>query len=196
MTTETATRTGLYEGMFLISQAAAAQFGETLTHIHELFGRAGATVVAMKKWDDRRLAYEIDKQKRGVYILAYFTCPTDMVGRLERDAQISTRILRLLVIKADHLSDEEIAANDERRALDDEAKFRAERADSAEEEGAGKARLGAPEQATAAAAQAEATQDDSAGDAGDAHDPQSDDSQADDSQADDSQADDAQADKS
>lgn len=146
MTTETATRTGLYEGMFLISQAAAAQFGETLTHINDLFGRAGATVVAMKKWDDRRLAYEIDKQKRGVYILAYFTCPTDMVGRLERDAQISSRILRLLVIKADHLSDEEIASRDERRALEDEAKFRAERADTAEEEGAGKARLGAPEQ--------------------------------------------------
>jgi small subunit ribosomal protein S6 len=85
MTTETMARTGTYEGMFLVSQAAAAQFGDTLNHINELFGRANATVVAMKKWDDRRLAYEIDKQKRGVYILAYFTCPTDMVARLERD---------------------------------------------------------------------------------------------------------------
>lgn len=149
MTTETTARTGVYEAMFVVSQAAASQFGDMLEHINELFTRADATVLAMKKWDDRRLAYEMDKQKRGVYILAYFSCPTDTVTKLERDAQISSKILRLMVIKADHLTDEEIAVHDERRALSDEAKLRAERADSAEEEGAGKARLGAPEQAQA-----------------------------------------------
>lgn len=152
MTTETKTRTGVYEGMFLVSQAAAAQFGDTLAHINELFGRANATVVAMKKWDDRRLAYEIDKQKRGVYILSYFTCPTDMVARLERDAQISSKILRLMVIRADHLTDEEIAAHDERTALADEAKMRAERAETEDDETSGRVRLGAPEQAAAPAA--------------------------------------------
>lgn len=146
MTTETMARTGVYEGMFVVSQAAAAQFGETIEHINELFARANATVLAMKKWDDRRLAYEIDKQKRGVFILSYFTCPTDMISKLERDAQISSRILRLLVIKADHLTEEEILANDERQALADEARFRAERAESAEDEGSSRVRLGAPEQ--------------------------------------------------
>jgi|TARA_R110000782_G_scaffold101029_10_gene187575 small subunit ribosomal protein S6 len=165
MTTETMARTGTYEGMFLVSQAAASQFGDTLTHINELFGRANATVVAMKKWDDRRLAYEIDKQKRGVYILAYFTCPTDMVGRLERDAQISSKILRLLVIKADHLTDEEIAAHDERRALADEAKLRAERAESEEDESSGRVRLGAPEQQ--APAEPEAAEDSAADESSD-----------------------------
>lgn len=149
MTTETMARTGVYEGMFLISQAAAAQLGDTLAHIHELFERANATVVAMRKWDDRRLAYEIDKQKRGVYILAYFTCPTDMVTKLERDVQISPKIMRVLVVKADHLTDEEIKANDDRQALADEAKMRAERADVGDEEGSGRVRLGAPEQAAA-----------------------------------------------
>lgn len=149
MTTETMARTGTYEAMFLVSQAAAAQFADMLEHLQELFGRSNATVLAMRKWDDRRLAYEIDKQKRGVYILAYLTMPTDMVTKLERDAQISSKILRLLVIKADHLTAEEIAANDERQALADEAKFRAERADAAEEEGSNRARLGAPEQAAA-----------------------------------------------
>ncbi len=147
MTTETTARTGVYEGMFLVSQAAAAQFGDTLDHIHELFGRANATVLAMKKWDDRRLAYEVDKQKRGVYILSYFSCPTDMVTKLERDVQISSKILRLLVVKADHLTDEEIAVHDDRRALADEAKMRAERAEASEEEGSGRVRLGAPEPA-------------------------------------------------
>ena len=154
MTTETAARTGVYECMFLAGQAAAAQFGDLIQHINDLIGRANGEVISMKKWDDRRLAYEMDKQKRGVYILAYINCPADMVGRLERDVQISDKLLRVLITSAAHLSAEEIAAADDRKALQDEAKMRAERAEAGEDEGSSKVRLGAPEQAAAAQAPA------------------------------------------
>lgn len=156
MTAETETRVGVYEAMFLANQAAAASFGDLIAHINNLFERAGAEVVAMKKWDERRLAYEIDKQKRGVYILAYFTCPTDMVAHLERDVQISDQILRVLVTSAEHLTEEEIKANDDRTGLDSEAKLRAEQGDAQESEGSSKVRLGAPEVKPAAPAAEEA----------------------------------------
>ena len=133
MTTETETRTGIYEAMFLASQSAAADFNGLIEHINHLFERCHGTVVAMKKWDERRLAYEIDKQKRGVYILAYFTCSTDQIAQLERDAQISDQIMRLLVTTADHLTDEEIAACDDRQGLNDEAKLKAEQGAREEE---------------------------------------------------------------
>jgi ribosomal protein S6 len=149
MATETEVRTGVYEGMFLANQAAAASFGDLIAHINHLLGRADAEVIAMKKWDERRLSFEIDKQKRGVYILAYFTCPTDKVAHLERDVQISDQLLRVLITSADHLSEEEIKANDDRTGLDTEAKFRAEQGDSGESEGSSKVRFGAPEQPAA-----------------------------------------------
>ena len=158
MSTDTETRTGVYEAMFLATQAAAASFGDLVAHINHLFDRCNGEVVAMKKWDERRLAYEIDKQKRGVYILAYFTCPTDMVAQLERDVQISDQLLRVLVTSADHLTDEEIKANDDRTGLDTEAKMRAEQGDSAEAEGSSKVRLGAPVQAAPAAEEAPASE--------------------------------------
>lgn len=152
MSTDTQTRTGTYEVMFLASQAAAASFGDLVAHINHLLERANAEVVAMKKWDDRRLAYEIDKQKRGVYILAYINCPTDMVAHLERDVQISDQLLRVLVTSAEHLTEEEIKAHDDRTGLDTEAKLRAEQGDTADSEGSSKVRLGAPEQAPVAPA--------------------------------------------
>jgi len=185
MTTAQETRTGTYEAMFLVPQSAASNFAELIEHINHLFERASATVIAMKKWDERRLAFEIDKQKRGVYILAYFTCPTDMLGQLERDATISERIMRLMVVKADHLTDEEIAACDDRQGLSDEAKLRADRGDD-DQRAAGGARLGAPEkkQPRPDAAEAQPTADagaptdtappTSAPDAGPASDPDSD----------------------
>ena len=133
-----------YEAMFLISQAAEPSLGKAVEHIKHLLERAEAEVIALAKWDERRLAYEIDKQKRGVYILAYFKCPTDMVGHLERDVQISEQLLRVLITSAEHLTDEEIAANDDRTGLDTEAKLKAEQVDTEQAEGNAKARLGAP----------------------------------------------------
>ena len=140
MTTAQDTRVGTYEAMFLASQAAAADFSGLVEHINHLFERASADVIAMKKWDERRLAFEIDKQKRGIYILAYFTCPTDQVTQLERDATISEKIMRLMVIKADHLTDEEIAAHDDRQGLSDEANLKAERGDDGSKTASGPAR--------------------------------------------------------
>ncbi len=145
--TATETRTGTYEAMFLVNQAAAAAFGDVLEHINHLFERAEATVIAMKKWDERRLSYEMDKQKRGVYILAYFTCPTNMVAHLERDAVISDQIMRLMVTSADHLTAEEIATHDDRKGLETEAKFKAEQGESDDSNKTSTVRLGAPVQA-------------------------------------------------
>lgn len=144
MTTETATRVGTYEAMFLVSQAAAAQFGQVVEHINELLAKAGAEIIAFGKWDERRLAYEIDKQKRGIYFLVYFACPTDQITRLERDAQISEQILRLMVTTADHLTEEEMKVHDRRDELATEAKLRAEQAVE-EDQSSGKVRVGRPE---------------------------------------------------
>lgn len=147
MSTDTQARTGVYEVMFLAGQAAAASFGDLVAHINHLIKRANGEVIAMKKWDERRLAFEIDKQKRGVYILAYLSMPTDMVAHLERDVQISDQLMRVLITSADHLTEEEMKANDDRTGLDTEAKLKAEQGDAADSEGSSKARLGAPEQA-------------------------------------------------
>lgn len=128
-------RTANYEAMFLLSQAQAADFRGAIDHINELLAKAGATVIAMKKWDERRLAYEIRKQKRGVFILCYFSSRTDTVHILERDCNLSERILRTLIIRCDHLTEEEMRSADARQELEVEARLRAEQAASRPEGG-------------------------------------------------------------
>jgi small subunit ribosomal protein S6 len=120
--------TQTYESMFLISQAEAADLNGIVAHIEEILRRGHAEVLAMRKWDERRLAYEIDKQRRGLYILCYFRAPTEHVAHIERDCNLTERILRVLILRADHLTDEEIASNDDRDGLSTEARLRAARA--------------------------------------------------------------------
>jgi len=123
-----------YEAMFLISQATAADMNGAMEHIRGLLDRAQAEVVALKKWDERRLAFEIGGQKRAVFILCYFKAPALKMVDFDRDCNLSEKIMRVLVTKADHLTIEEMQSADSRQAMADEAALRRMGEDSEEPE--------------------------------------------------------------
>jgi small subunit ribosomal protein S6 len=72
--------------------------------------RHGGKILVLKKWDERKLAYELKKQKRGVYIIAYYTAPGASVSAIERDVNLSEDVIRVLVTSADHLKQSEMEA--------------------------------------------------------------------------------------
>lgn len=116
-----------YEAMFLLGQAQAADLGGAVAHIQEIMARGHAEILAMRKWDERRLAYEIRGQKRGTYILVYFKAPGKDVAHIERDCNLSERLLRTMILRADHMTEEQMRSADARKELEIEAKLRAER---------------------------------------------------------------------
>lgn len=134
-----------YEAMFMISQAEAARLGPAVELITSIVTRSGGEILAMRKWDERRLTYEIDKQKRACYILVYFRSLGETPGKIEHEVNLDERIMRVLVVKADHLSDEEIAVQDDRQGLVTEARLRAERGEEMDAKSAA-VKLGAPEE--------------------------------------------------
>lgn len=116
-----------YEAMVLISQAAAADLGAAVEHITEIFKKADAELIAMRKWDERRLAFEIEKQKRGTYLLAYFSSDPVKVAAIERLFNLSETVLRFMIVKADHLTRDEMLAADARSELATEIELRRSR---------------------------------------------------------------------
>lgn len=95
----------IYEALFLVDSALAASQWD---HINEVIGkvltRAEARVISLRKWDERKLAYDVDRKSRGTYILAYFECSSLMVRQLERDVQLSEEIIRVLVVRTDRMT--------------------------------------------------------------------------------------------
>lgn len=88
----------LYEGMFLVdSGIATVDWQKVLDEIQRVLDRAGAEVISLKKWDDRRMAYEINRKSRGTYTLVYFNCDTSKLSGIERDVQLSELLTRVLV---------------------------------------------------------------------------------------------------
>jgi small subunit ribosomal protein S6 len=98
-----------YEAMFLLGPSGAD--GEKAVGIvRTLIEKHGGQIQVIKKWDERKLAYEIDKQKRGTYVVAFFKAPGSIVTPLERDVKLGEDIMRVLVTKADHMSEAEMNA--------------------------------------------------------------------------------------
>jgi small subunit ribosomal protein S6 len=99
-----------YEAMFLLGPGGATEPEAGLTLCRQIIERHGGEILVIKKWDERRLAYEIEGQKRGTYIIAYFKGPGPAIASIERDVNLSEQVLRVLVTRADHLNAEEMAA--------------------------------------------------------------------------------------
>src|SRR5689334_19469693 len=99
-----------YEAMFLLGTAATAEPEKGVETCRGIIERHGGQIMVIKKWDERKLAYEISGQKRGTYVISYFTAPGPAVSAVERDVKLSEEVLRVLVTKADHLNIDEMKA--------------------------------------------------------------------------------------
>jgi len=94
--------------MFLVPPGSDVQ--AACEPIQTVLSRSEAEVLSIKAWDERRLAYEIAGQRRGLYILAYFKADPAKIGDIEHDSQLSEGILRVLITRKDALSDDEVNA--------------------------------------------------------------------------------------
>jgi small subunit ribosomal protein S6 len=106
---KTETKKKLYEAMFLVDSGdAGSDWDGILAAIKKILKKAKAEVVSMRKWDDRRLAYEIKGKGRGTYILCYFRSDGQKNPDIEKGVQLSERIMRVLILSVDWMTTEDI----------------------------------------------------------------------------------------
>ena len=67
--------------------------------VEKLVAEAGGEVLVSRLWEERRLAYPINGQRKGAYWLMYFKLGTGNLGELTRSCEINDSILRQLFIR-------------------------------------------------------------------------------------------------
>jgi small subunit ribosomal protein S6 len=105
---ETVTKKKLYEGMFLVDSAQASDWDKVIATLEAVLEKADGEVVSIRKWDDRKLAYEINGKARGTYILCYFRANGRKIREVEKAVQLSEQIMRVLILCAESMSKEDI----------------------------------------------------------------------------------------
>ena len=89
-----------YEVMYVIDTALedSARI-ELIDRFSELVKKNGGEIDRVDEWGKRRLAYAINYKTEGYYVLMYIKAPAELPKELERNFQISDKILRSLIIR-------------------------------------------------------------------------------------------------
>jgi small subunit ribosomal protein S6 len=99
----------MYEGMFLVDSALASSNWDGVNNtIKTILEKSEAEIVSIKKWDDRKLAYEIKGKSRGTYILCYFRVDGGKIKDIEKAVQLSEQIIRVLILNAEQMTPEDM----------------------------------------------------------------------------------------
>lgn len=70
----------------------------TIDKVMDLINTTGK-VESVDEWGNRKLAYEIDKNTEGYYVLINFDAEPQFIAELERVLNITTEIIKFIVIK-------------------------------------------------------------------------------------------------
>ena len=89
-----------YEVMYVIDTALedSARI-ELIDRFSDLVKKNGGEIDRVDEWGKRRLAYAINYKTEGYYVLMYIKAPAELPKELERNFQISDKVLRSLIIR-------------------------------------------------------------------------------------------------
>jgi small subunit ribosomal protein S6 len=88
-----------YEVMYIIRPDIEQEAVQAAVEKFQGIIQNGGEITKHDVMGKRRLAYEINKMRDGVYVLVNFTATPDVVNELERIMKISDEVIRYLITK-------------------------------------------------------------------------------------------------
>ena len=92
----------VYEGMFILD---TTQYGRDPDGVSKQLATAiqdvGGEILVSRFWEERRLAYPINGQRKGVYWLTYFRVDSRRLVEIKSKNQLNDNIIRALYLKVD-----------------------------------------------------------------------------------------------
>lgn len=102
----------LYETMLIARQdMTPAQVDELATSLQTIIENGGGKVVKTDNWGLRTLAYRINKNRKGYYVLFNLDTPAPALLEMERLMRLNEDILRYMSVKVDEFVSEEASTD-------------------------------------------------------------------------------------
>lgn len=89
-----------YETIFIVKiDLGDEALAERVAWVTDILTSNGAEVINVEQWGKKRLAYQVNKQKHGFYVLMHYEGDPKVVPELERNLKLSEDILKHLTVK-------------------------------------------------------------------------------------------------
>jgi len=94
----------LYEHVFIARQDVSSAQVETLVEdLTKIIADNGGSIVKTEYWGLRNLAYRIQKNRKGHYVLFHIDAPHPAVAEMERNLRLNEDIIRVLTLRKEEL---------------------------------------------------------------------------------------------
>ena len=92
----------VYEGLFIFDSTRYGRDQDGIPgQVNELIEKLGGEVLVSRLWDERRLAFPINGQRKGTYWLTYFRLESTKLPELKQPCSINDNILRVLFLRVE-----------------------------------------------------------------------------------------------
>lgn len=91
----------LYETLFIVHPEKGTKVKELIDRFKKVVEGQNGIVAHVEEWGLRDLAYRIEKQSKGHYVLLQYQSPAHAVEELERNLRLTDDILRYLTVRVD-----------------------------------------------------------------------------------------------
>ncbi|QHW32211.1 30S ribosomal protein S6 [Paenibacillus rhizovicinus] len=88
-----------YEVMYIIRPETEQESVQALTEKFQAIIGNGGEITKHDVIGKRRLAYEINKVRDGIYVLVHFNATPEVVNELDRVMKITDEVIRFLITK-------------------------------------------------------------------------------------------------
>ncbi|MEE8209941.1 MAG: 30S ribosomal protein S6 [bacterium] len=89
-----------YETIFIVkSDLAEEALAERVAWATDILTSNGAQIVNVEEWGKKRLAYQVNKQRYGLYVLLHYEAEKKVLLELERNFKLSEDVLKYLTVR-------------------------------------------------------------------------------------------------
>ena len=88
-----------YESVIIVNPNLEEESVKNLIKKFSDLINADGTVASVEEMGKRKLAYEINKQKEGFYLVFKFEAKPELIAELERNYRITDEVMKFMVVK-------------------------------------------------------------------------------------------------
>lgn len=91
-----------YESIFIIRQSLTEEeTGGIINKMKGVLEKQGATLLKVDNWGKKKLAYEVEHDRRGTFVHLQFEAQGPVVSQLERMYRLEDSILKFLTVRVE-----------------------------------------------------------------------------------------------
>lgn len=90
----------LYESLFIVRPSLSDEdIQKIIEKMKGLLEKSGATLLKTENWGKKKLAYEVQRERKGTFVYFHFKADGGVINELERSYRLEDSVIKYLTVR-------------------------------------------------------------------------------------------------